>query len=353
MRVAERLKQRESAWQELDGLIARIGSRGRRRPTPEEVLRLGSLYRAACADLMLAEDHDLPRETVAYLHSLVGRAHNLIYSASGFQFRDWGRALFQTAPRRLRSDRALRIAALVFWGAFLIAGLLGAGRPGFAAVVVSEPALEQMVHQYSEPLGEVRKDGLVRSDTAMAGFYIWHNAGIGLRCFAWGILFGVGSLTELLYEGLVLGTVFGYMATTPYAVNFYTFVTAHSSFELTAIVLSGAAGLRLGWGLVDTQGESRLDSLRREAIQSLPAVGAAVVLFVLAALVEGYVSASALPYKVKLAVAVISAAVIVAYLALGGRSKDGSQETGRGLAPVAGVGGVEPGLAIGGVAIGS
>ena len=82
----------------------------------------------------------------------------------------------------------------------------------------------------------------------MAGFYIPHNAGIGLRCFAWGIVFGLGSLKELLFEGIFLGTVFGHMATTPHALNFYTFVTAHSSFELTAIVLSGAAGLAPGLG---------------------------------------------------------------------------------------------------------
>ncbi len=105
MRVAERLEQREFAWQELDLLVARVG-KGWSRPTARQVLRLGELYRAACADLMLAEDHDLPRQTVAYLHALVGRAHHLIYRASGFNFRDWGRSLFQTAPRFLRSDPA-------------------------------------------------------------------------------------------------------------------------------------------------------------------------------------------------------------------------------------------------------
>ena len=305
MRVAERLEQRESAWQELDFLIARVGE-GRFRPTAPQVLRLGELYRAACADLMLAEDHDLPRQTVAYLHALVGRAHNLIYRASGFNFRDWGVSLFQTAPRRLRSDPALRIAALVFWGAFLMAGLLAAGRQDFASQVVGEPFLEQVEHMYSEPIDAERKDGMQRNDTMMTGFYIQHNTGIGLRCFASGIVFGVGSLSELLCEGIILGTLFGHMVTTPHAANFYTFVTAHSSFELTAIVLSGAAGLRLGWGLVDTRGQSRLSSLRREAANALPALGAAVVLFVLAALVEGYVSASGLPYTAKAAVAIVS-----------------------------------------------
>ena len=139
MRVAERLEQRESSWRELDLLIGRFSDRRRRRPSAQEVLRLGELYRAACTDLMLAEDHDLPRETVANLHALVGRAHNLVYRASGFDFRDLGRALFQTAPRRLRSDPALRLAALVFWGTFLLTALLAAGRADFAGQVVGKP----------------------------------------------------------------------------------------------------------------------------------------------------------------------------------------------------------------------
>ena len=109
------------------------------------------------------------------------------------------------------------------------------------------------------------------------------------------------------------------MATSPSAGNFYEFVTAHGPFELTAIVLSGAAGLRLGWGLVETQGQTRLASLRREAANALPIVGAASVLFVLAAFLEGFVSASPLPYAAKAAIAIASAALLLCYLLLGGR----------------------------------
>jgi uncharacterized membrane protein SpoIIM required for sporulation len=321
MRVAERLREREASWRELDSLLSRMAGGRRARLSAKEVLRMGELYRSACTDLMLAEDHDLPRETVADLHALVGRAHNLVYRASGFDFRDLGRALFQTAPRRLRSDLALRLSAVVFWGAFLFTALLAAGREDFARQVVGAQTLEGVDHMYSEPLDAARKDGLHRNDTMMAGFYVFNNAGIGLRCFAWGIVFGLGSLYELLYNAIVIGTLFGYMTTRPHWVNFYTFVTAHSSFELTAVVVSGASGLRMGWGLVDTQGQSRLSSLRREAANAMPAVGASVVLFVLAALVEGYVSASSLPYWVKAAVALMSAAGIIAYLSLGGRDE--------------------------------
>jgi uncharacterized membrane protein SpoIIM required for sporulation len=329
MRVVDRLAQRAASWRELDALLDRLAERRWSPPPAAQVVRLGELYRAACADLMLAEAHDLPRETVVYLHALVGRAHNAIYRARGFRFTDWAAALFGSAPRRLRTDPALRLAALAFLGSFLVCALLAAGRSGFADQVVGAPFLELIDQMYARPVdaraSEHAADGR-RNDVVMAGFYIQHNTSIGLRCFAWGIFFGLGSLYELVSEGVILGTIFGHMAASPSAANFYTFVTAHAPFELTAIVFSGAAGLRLGYGLIDTRGQTRLASLRREARRALPTVGAAVVLFVLAAFLEGFVSASSLPYPAKAAFALGSTGLLAAYLALGGRARPVAEE---------------------------
>ncbi|MBY0398398.1 MAG: stage II sporulation protein M [Thermoleophilia bacterium] len=319
MRVADRLSSREQTWRELDQLLGALDAKPMRRATVAEVLRLGELYRAACTDLMLAESHDLPRDTVAYLHGLVGRAHNAVYRAKGFRFNDWGASLFGEVPRRLRTDPALRIAVLAFWGSFLLCALLAAGRPGFSKQVIGDFA-EQMEDMYAEPIEKAAEKG-GRSDSMMAGFYIQHNTSIGLQCFAWGLFVGLGSLYQLVSNGVILGTVFGHMATSPHAGNFYTFVTAHGPFELTAIVLSGAAGLRLGWGLIDTQGQTRVASLRREAANALPTVGAAVVLFILAAFIEGFVSASPIPYSAKAGIAIASTLLLLVYIGLGGRTR--------------------------------
>jgi uncharacterized membrane protein SpoIIM required for sporulation len=323
LRVVDRLAGREASWRELDALVDRLVRPGGGRLQAEQVLRLGGLYRAACTDLMLAESHHLPREAVAYLHALVGRAHNAIYRAQGFKFFDWAVALFGTVPHQLRRDPALRLAAATFWGTFLLCALLAAGRPEFAPSVAGEQFLDQLDAMYSEPIGTVREgNGTVeRDDTMMTGFYIQHNASIGLQCFAWGLLLGIGSLYELLSNGILLGTAFGHMARSPHAVNFFRFVTAHGPFELTAIVFAGAAGLRLGAGLIDTRGQTRLASLRREAARALPIAGASVLLFVLAAFLEGFVSASLLPYSGKAAIALSTAALLALYLALGGREK--------------------------------
>jgi uncharacterized membrane protein SpoIIM required for sporulation len=326
MRVAERLTRREASWHELERLVDRLSGQRFRRPDAASVLRLGQLYRGVCSDLMLADSYDLPRDTVAYLHGLVGRAHNVLYRASGFRFGDWGNVIFDDAPRRLRSDPALRLSAAVFVVSFLICALVAAARPEFARQVVGPAFVEQMDQMYAQPIDSLRDEGRGRNDTAMAGFYIQHNTSIGLQCFAWGILFGLGSLYQLLSNGIVLGTVFGHMAVSPSAANFFRFVTAHTSFELTAIVVAGAAGLRMGWGLIDTQGQTRLASLRREASNALPALSTSVVLFVLAAFIEGFVSASPLAYPIKVGVAVGSALLMIAYLTLGGRSRQGSDD---------------------------
>jgi len=324
MSALKKLSENEPRWRELERLLARFERFSRAPLSAEEILRLGALHRAACVDLLLAIERDAARETVEYLQGLVGRSHNRIYRATGLDRRSFAKALFEDTPRRLLRDPALRIAAAVFLGLFLVCGLLAAGRESFAPTVLGRRMLHEMDAMYRAPIGHSSSQALGRDDSLMTGFYIQHNTSIGLRCFAWGVLLGIGSLYELVHEAIVLGTVFGYMMRGDHAANFYTFVTAHSVFELSAIILSAAAGLRMGWGLVETQGAGRIDSLKREAIAALPALFAAVVLFFMAAFVEGFVSASPLPYPAKLAVAIGSLILLACYLALGrARSRPG------------------------------
>ena len=98
--------------------------------------------------------------------------------------------------------------------------------------------------------------------------------------------------------------------------NFNQFVTAHAPFELTAIVLSAAAGMRLGFALLVTRGKTRAASLREAGKEALPVMMLAALLFLGAAVIEGYVSPSPLPYAVKAMVAIGSAMLLAFYFVM-------------------------------------
>ncbi|MFK8113060.1 MAG: stage II sporulation protein M [Rubripirellula sp.] len=329
MNVAKLLDKRRTQWSELENLCDAMEKSGRtdkaggaRHQGAEGITRFSSLYRAACADLALADAYQLPPGTVTYLHRLVARAHNQLYRANKFEPRTWTDVLFHEAPQQIFADPCVRVAAIVFFGLFALAMYLGCNEdlfPGFVEAMVGTEQIEQMEEMYEKPL-----DGSLDHYVTMSGFYIMHNTGIGLRCFAYGILI-IPCLFNLAYNAIVLGTVFGYMAR-PDAVggdNFYHFVTAHGPFELTAIALSAGAGLRLGVGLFYTNGLTRADSLRASAMKAVPVMAAAAVLFCLAAFTEGFLSPSPAPYIVKAMWAIFSSGLISFYFVVLGFPRSG------------------------------
>lgn len=317
MKVSELLDSRRGSWVELELLCERMEGSSRRTLDAPTLARFASLYRAACADLALADAYQLPPKAIEYLHRLVGRAHNQLYRSQTFNMSTWARQLLVDVPRRLFLDNCLRLAMAIFWGTFLLSAVMAYTVPGFAEQVTGKEFISQLEDMYSEPvhgLDQVLFGG-------MAGFYIFNNTGIGFQCFAFGLLFGVGGLFKTVFNAAVLGAVFGHMATVQQRANFFEFVTAHGPLELTAIVLSAAAGMRLGFSLVDTGGLTRTASLRRAAAVAMPSMMAAVILFLLAALVEAFLSPSSAPYGIKALVAVLSAGLLVVYFVVLGHPR--------------------------------
>jgi uncharacterized membrane protein SpoIIM required for sporulation len=315
MRVADLLEQRRSNWRDLEQLCAALESRRTRRMSGRQISRFAALYRGVCADLALADAYHLPPTTVEFLHQLVGRAHNQLYRSARFRVKTWATELFVSVPGLLYRDGCLRLAFILFWGMFLLAMFLASAAspyPEFAGETVGRENLAFYEQMYNEPPSSRDFD----TAAGMTSFYTSHNTTIGLRVFAAGLLLGVGGIFETIHNAQLLGAVFGHMTTVPQRPNFFHFVTAHGPFELTAIMLSAAAGMRLGFALVWTGGLTRSDSVRQASTRAMPAMGAAIVLFLLAALIEGYVSPSSLPYEVKAAVAAISTAILMIYFVM-------------------------------------
>ena len=311
-RATAYLGRRRGAWSRLEGWLAGDGSlNNATRPRGASPIELSSLYRGACADLALADAYHLPAATSEYLHHLVARANARFYRRAAWSWRQMLDLVLITVPGRLYGDPCLRVALVAFFGVFLVCGLLTAWHPELAAKALGNDHLDDLRDMYAHGFERDGGEGAL-----MYGFYIHNNVGIAMACFASGIFAGVGSLWWLAFNGIALGCSFGYMTTVDAATrsNFFTFVLAHGPFELTGITLAGAAGLRLGLGLVVTKGLPWRASLRRAANEAVPILSVAAVLVACAAPIEAFVSPSRVPLWVKAGVSITCSLVLVVYL---------------------------------------
>jgi uncharacterized membrane protein SpoIIM required for sporulation len=311
---------RKPAWDELDALLAK--QRVLHRLPPLLIGRAAALYREVCADLMRARGAGYSAEVVDLLDALAARACAALYSAPPYRLSALWELLAYGFPQAVR--RHARFVALAA-ALFVLPGLLGfAGAlrsRGFAVQIMTEPMVAQMEKSYGD-FGHGRGES---TDSMMASFYVYNNVGIAFRCFATGILFGLGSIFFLVYNGLLIGVVAGAVSNAGHGRNLFTFVAGHGAFELTAIVISGAAGIAMGYALVATGPRTRWDSLRAKAGDLFRMITGAALMLLVAALVEGFWSPSAILPPVKWGVAILLHLLVFAYLVLAGRSVPGGE----------------------------
>jgi uncharacterized membrane protein SpoIIM required for sporulation len=176
---------------------------------------------------------------------------------------------------------------------------------------------------YSPAADSIGRERLAGSDWIMFGHYIRHNIGVAFQCFAGGLFAGIGSLFFLGYNGAFGGAVAGYLTERGLSSTFYSFVATHAAFELTAIVLSGAAGLRVGFALLDPGRLTRAQALVVATRESAVLLYGVTALLLVAAAVEAFwSSATWLPPVVKYGVAAVCWTAMFGYCAFQGRRAD-------------------------------
>jgi uncharacterized membrane protein SpoIIM required for sporulation len=279
-------------------------------------------YRRICQSLALAADRQYSPALVDRLNRLALRGHHALYEN---RRRETQRVLEFVAagfPALVRREWRLVLAAsLLFFGPLI--GLFAVLQvfPEFVHYLL-RPEQIAGVHEMYDPAS--RRLGMREADTnlMMFGFYVWNNVGIGFQTFAGGILAGVGSIWFLGSNGVVLGAVAGYLTQIGYVETFWSFVAGHSAWELIAIALSGAAGLRLGLAVIAPGPLTRKAALVAAARPAVQIMYGAALLFFVAAFVEAFWSPlTEVPFNVKIGVGIAGWAALIAYLALAGRGR--------------------------------
>ena len=226
MNLESFIRTRGGAWRELETLLASARGKGERL-RPEEIRRLGTLYRSAAADLALAR-RSFPRDPVRPAargprpprrrRRLPRPRRPLLDRASSSRRTYW--------VRIAERPRLLAIAAGLLLAPALLAALWAINDPA--------GALDFIPHDFRGAIDPPRTDGnTAGQSTAFAAFLFTNNIRVTIVAFALGITAGIGTAIVLVVNGLLLGAVAGGAVEAGNGRAFLEFIIPHGPIELT------------------------------------------------------------------------------------------------------------------------
>lgn len=281
----------QAHWQDLRELLQAL-EKGQAQAKGSQ--HFAADYRRLCRHLAVARQRGYSSYLVDELEHLALRGHRQLYRHRGQLHAQLLSFVLGGLPRQVRAEwRFVLCAGLLFYGGLLMAAVLAYLFPDLLQHIISAAQVREMEAMYDPDQSRLGRaaERLASEDWMMFGYYIMNNIGIAFQTYASGLLFGLGSLFFLFFNGLTIGAVAGHLSQIGYGQTFWAFVIGHGAFELNAIVLAGAAGLKLGWALLAPGHYSRAHALRRAAAVSVQLVYGVVLMLLLAAFVEAYWSA--------------------------------------------------------------
>jgi uncharacterized membrane protein SpoIIM required for sporulation len=313
----------QNVWAELEAQLNEVlrGKPNRNGAKPVNGERLAELYRRACEHLALARARAYPAYIQDRLDRLTAEAHQVIYQHRGLGFSRITRFFAADFPRAVRAHAVyVWISLAMFWLPTIIIGLLVYNRPELILSVESAQTVAQYEQMYSPDAQSIGRVRTADTDWTMFGFYIRNNITVSFQCFAGGLFAGLGSLFFLAFNGAHGGAIAGYLTERGLGSTFYSFVVTHSAFEITAIILSGAAGLRIGHAVLAPKRQKRVQALVTASRESMHIVYGFTAMLLIAAAIEAFWSSAGwLPHLVKYIVAGACWLAVTCYFVFQGR----------------------------------
>ena len=254
---------------------------------PEELREFVRLYRRVSSDLALARTRSINPELVDFLNALCARGYGLLYRTPS---KPWRKA-FGGAVRLAAQTVRRQVVSI------LVSALLLFGSAGFAALAMrTMPELRSHFISPDDDGIKGWKSGKFEARTGSesigaSGFYSANNPRVAITAGAIAAAtFGVGTAFMLYANGTILGALASEMADVGKLGHLIVSIAPHGVTEISGMLVSGAAGLVMGWALISPGRRRRGDALREAGKDAIVMLATAVVLMLLAAPVEGFVS---------------------------------------------------------------
>ena len=275
----------------------------------KDLQELGLLYRQTASDLAIAREDITSSQLAAYLNSLLGRTHNLIYMGNKPKVAGIVRFYSETYPRIFRE---LWPQTLLAFAIFAVTGLaafiLTMRDPTFAHRLLGTHMMETIEKR------EMWTHSIVTIKPLAASSIMTNNLSVAFATFASGITAGVGTVWMMVLNGLLIGVIGAATLQAGMAGQLWTFVVPHGVLELPAIFIAGGAGFEIARGMLFPGLLPRRESLARAGGRAAQLLLGTIPMLIVAGIIEGFLSPSETAAPLKFLFGAVMFAALVTYL---------------------------------------
>jgi uncharacterized membrane protein SpoIIM required for sporulation len=317
------IQRREPVWTEFSKLVW-----GKKTELKKDASSFVLKYREITQDLNTAKAFGFDPVIIDRLNTLVNEGNQILYARRSWSLKALAHFITRTFPQKVRLQwRGILAVSFLFYGFAAFFGLLCIRFPGISEELLSSYQIDQIEETYNPESSLYLTPRDVSNDADMFGFYIFNNISIAFRSFAGGIIAGIGSLLILCFNAGFLGIIQGHLINVGYAKTLYSFIIAHSAFELTAIIFSAYAGLLLGYRFFVTKGLSRGASIKNAGKDALPIIAGSAIMLVIAAVIEAFWSSKhQFPFMLRIIVGACMWIIVLSYFIFAGRKTGKNNE---------------------------
>jgi len=279
----------------------------------EQIDELVRLYERTSTHLSIARTRFGDPALIADLTRRVGRARALIYGTRTGTWRDAARFVVDEFPAAVWESRwAVLVSFLLFMVPAIVLAVWLANSPT-ALDVAAPPALREayVERDFAEYYSS-------QPSAQFASYVTTNNIRVSILAFAGGVLACVPTAFVMVSNGANGGAAAGLFAAAGEMPRFWGLILPHGLLELTAVFIAGGAGLKLGWTLIDPGDRPRSAALAAEGRRSVVIVVGLIAAFVIAGIVEGFVTGSPLPTEARVAIGIVVETAFLGYILLRG-----------------------------------
>ena len=302
----------QAEWNRLDTLVQR-----RRRLSGAEADELVTLYQRASTHLsQLRAGTAADPAQVARLATLVARARSAVTGAHVPSWRVVARFAVRDFPAAAYRARWWWLGATV--GSAVVAVATGwwiARSPGVQSALLPPAEAKALVQQQFQSYYS-------SSPAASFAAHVWtNNVWVAAQALIFGILLGIPTVYVLLGNAVNVGVDAGYLLGHGKAALFFGLILPHGMLELSAVFLAAAAGLKLGWTVIDPGDRRRGVALAQEGRAMITIAVGLIVVLGISGLIEAFVTPSPLPTWARITIGAVAVTAFLCYaLGLGRRA---------------------------------